>query len=104
MVQTILGIVAIGLFVGTTAFAQGHGVCTHEDAIEADKGLDSLSDWRHVYEPLKYYSHCDNGARAEGSSDKIASLLVNHCDSVEKLLHLWRLYPELVRFVLGHEG
>ncbi len=102
MVQTILGIVAIGFLVGTTASAQAHEVCTHEDAIQADKSLDSLSDWRHVYESFKHYSHCDDGALAEGYSDKIASLLVNHWDSVEELLHLWRAHPQFGRFVLAH--
>src|SRR6266852_666382 len=102
MRATICGIIAIGFFVGTTASAQGHGVCTREDAILADKSLDSLSDWRHVYESFKHYSHCDDGAIAEGYSDKIASLLVNHWDSVEELLHLWRAHPQFGRFVLAH--
>jgi hypothetical protein len=102
MVQTILGTIAIGFFVAATAFAQGHRVCTHEDTIQAEKSLDGLSDWGHVYESFKHYSHCDDGAIAEGYSGKIASLLVNHWDSVEELFHLWRAHPQFGRFVLAH--
>jgi hypothetical protein len=102
MVQTILGTIAIGFFVAATAFAQGQGICTHEDAIQAEKTLDSLSDWCHVYESFKHYSHCDDGAIAEGYSDKIASLLATHWDAAEELFHLWRAHPQFGRFVLAH--
>jgi hypothetical protein len=102
MRATILGIIAIGLLFGTTASAQEHRVCTDEDAILADKSVDSLNDWRHVYESFKRFRQCDDGAIAEGYSDKIASLLVNRWDSVGQLFHLWRAHPQFGRFVLAH--
>lgn len=55
-----------------------------------------------MYESFKRYGHCDDGAIAEGYSDKIASLLVNNWASVEELFHLWRAHPQFDRFVLAH--
>jgi len=98
----ILGIVAIGFLIGPAAAAQGQRVCTHEDADRADKSLDGLNDWHHVYESFKRYAHCDDGAIAEGYSDKIASLLVDRWASVGELFHLWRTHPQFGRFVLAH--
>ena len=99
---TILGIIAIVFLAGTTASAHGQQVCTQKDAIQADKSLDGLRDWPHVYESFKRYSHCDDGAIGEGYSDKITILLVNRWDSAEELFDLWRAHPQFGRFVLFH--
>jgi len=51
---------------------------------------------------FKHHGHCDDGAIAEGYSDKIVSLLVNRWGSVEELFHLWRTHPEFGRFITAH--
>jgi hypothetical protein len=102
MPPVILAIVAVGLLIGPAEAAQGQRVCTPEAAEEADNSLDGLNDWHRVYESFKRYAHCDDGAIAQGYSDKIAHLLADRWVSVEELFHLWRAHPRFGRFVLSH--
>ena len=92
----------IGFLICPAAAAQGQRVCTLEDADQANKGLGGVNDWHHVYESFERYAHRDDGAIAEGYSDKIASLLVDRWASVKELFHLWRAHPQFSRFVLAH--
>ena len=102
MRATILATIAFGFLVGPSASAQGHRTWTREEAIEADKSLDSLSDWRHVYESFKRHGHCDDGAIAEGYSEAVARLLAGHWDDLPLLLRYTRQDPNFERFILHH--
>lgn len=63
--------------------------CTPKDATAADALVDHLDSWEKVNETLTRYGHCDDGQIAEGNSESIARLLVDH----------WKLLPELAAMI-----
>lgn len=107
----ILPAIAISIFValGPSVAQEFKGApwvsatrCSDQDAIDADKDLDRLTNWAAVYRTFKLYKQCDDGAIAEGYSDAVAKLLVNRWQALRDLANLSQQHPEFERFVLWH--
>ena len=60
-------------------------VCTRETAIQAEATIDSMNSWNTLYSAYKKFSQCDDGAIAEGFSDVIVRLLIEHPISFKPL-------------------
>lgn len=84
-------------------FATAHArPCTSRDAEAADQAVDSLTSWAAVDRNFRKYGHCDDGSIAEGNSDAIARLLVDHWLTLDKLGELTRNHLPLRAYVLRH--
>lgn len=92
------------LFFMTSAFADDPGTkrCTQAEATQAEKEADSLKDWDQVYRAYKRFSHCDDGAIAEGYSDSVTKLLADDWKSFNRLLVLTNRNKGFRSFVLKH--
>lgn len=86
---------------GDARAAQVHG-CSPKDAEAADAAVDSLDSWKKLDWAFKKYGHCDDGSIAEGNSEAVARLLVDHWDTLPSLVTLVKRDPALKQFVLRH--
>ncbi|SMC16404.1 hypothetical protein SAMN02745857_00179 [Andreprevotia lacus DSM 23236] len=77
-------------------------ICTPRQAEAADAMVDRLDSWSRVAQMRTRYGHCDDGAIAEGNSEAIARLLVDHWASLPQLVSLIRRDSALQPFVLRH--
>lgn len=93
-------LVALGAMPQRKAAVSKH--CTDEQAIQADKEVDSLYDWDRVYGSFRKFSQCDDGAIAEGYSDSVTKLLANKWSAFGRLLTLARTDKSFQKFVLRH--
>ena len=94
----------LALAFGLNAFASDGSKkpCTKSEAIQADKEVDSLSDWGHVYRSYRKFSQCDDGAIGEGYSDAVGKLLTNDWGRLNNLLALTKSDKGFQRFVIKH--
>lgn len=76
--------------------------CTPQEADAADAAVDGLDSWTKVARTFQQYGHCDEGSIAEGNSEAIARLLVDHWGTAPSLARLVRRDPALKRFILRH--
>lgn len=76
--------------------------CTPEQAEAADELIDHLDSWEKVDNARKKFGDCDDGSIAEGNSEAVARLLVDHWNTLPKLAELIRHDPPLKQFVLRH--
>ena len=97
-------IAVLALAVGMNAFAgdASKKPCTKSEAMQAEKEVDSLSDWDHVYRSYKKFSQCDDGAIGEGYSDAVGKLLANDWGQLNRLLALTKTDKGFQRFVVKH--
>lgn len=77
-------------------------VCSERDATAADAMVDHLDSWAQVSTTFTKYGQCDDGEIAEGNSEVIARLLVDHWDTLPQLGTLIRHDPQLKGFILRH--
>jgi len=77
-------------------------VCTPKDATAADALVDHLNSWAKVKETFTKYGHCDDGQIAEGNSEAVARLLVDHWKSLTSLVPMFKDDPSFKSFVLRH--
>jgi len=77
-------------------------VCTKEEAFQAENDTDNLKDWESVYRSFKRFSHCDNGAIAEGYSVAVGRLLADYWKQFKRLQTLCLKNKEFRRFVIKH--
>jgi hypothetical protein len=91
-------------FMGSNVLAQDSAKrqCTRQEAIQAEKTVDSLKQWGQVYHSYRKYSQCDDGAIAEGYSDAIGKLLANDWSHFNGLLALTKTDKPFQEFVLRH--
>lgn len=92
------------LFLMASAFADDAPTnkCTKAEAMQAEKEADSLKSWDQVYRAYKRFSHCDDGAIAEGYSDSVTKLLADDWKSFNRLLALSNRSRGFRNFVLKH--
>lgn len=97
-------IVLLVLTLGVNAFARDASKkpCTKSEAIQAEKEVDSLVDWDHVYRSYRAFSQCDDGAIGEGYSDVIGKLLANDWRNVHRLVTLTKADKGFQGFVVKH--
>lgn len=100
--------IAIGAFAVALALALGEARadqgkrCTPKDAEAADAAVDRLDSWQKLDWAFRKYGHCDDGSIAEGNSEAVARLLVDHWDTLPALVTLVKHDPPLKQFVLRH--
>ncbi len=95
-----LGLV-ITLFSGPLGYGQQRA-CTGAEARRAEAEAVTLRTWDALYRSYKLYRQCDDGAIAEGYSESVARILVDHWDTLPQLAHLAKEDAEFRRFVMGH--
>jgi hypothetical protein len=68
--------------------------CTSQEEQTALNAIDHLKSWDDIHLAFKNFGHCDDGAIAEGYSDKVVTLLDRNWRSVTILNRLGRLDPK----------
>jgi len=76
--------------------------CTPAQAERADTEIDRLHAWDDLYKWYKAYQHCDDGVLAEGYSEAVARVLVDHWSTLPRLAQLGRKSADFRKFVLLH--
>jgi len=76
--------------------------CTREEAMAAERVAAQLSRWNDIFDTYHRYSHCDDGAIAEGFTDSIARLLASKWDSLPEMAAIADKNPGFKAFVLRH--
>ncbi|MBM7131072.1 hypothetical protein ISS99_16225 [Dyella mobilis] len=76
--------------------------CSASQAETADSAVDTLDSWQAVAAYRAKFAQCDDGSIAEGSSEAVARLLVDHWDTLPELSRLMAKTPSLRPFVLRH--
>ncbi|AMO49064.1 hypothetical protein [Kosakonia oryzendophytica] len=97
--KKVIFVLFCGIF---TAFSTWAKTCTPADAKAADMAVDSLDTWMAVNQNRINYGHCDQGDIAEGNSEAIVHLLVDHWDSLADLKALLPKNPALKAYVFRH--
>lgn len=77
-------------------------VCLSAQADVASDLVDHLDSWRSVAAYFKSYRQCDEGSIAEGSSEAVARLLVDHWNTLPKLQQQIESDSALRSFVVAH--
>jgi hypothetical protein len=98
-VRTFFFVLAFGL--GGACDARDKA-CSPKDAAAADAAVDGLDSWAKVERASKKYGHCDDGSIAEGNSEAVARLLVDHWPTLPLLADLVKRDPALKKFILRH--
>jgi len=78
--------------------------CSETEAMAAEDEAGSLKSWQDIYSSYKKYSHCDDGAIAEGYDDSITILLANNWGSLKDLKRLVEIDKDFLKFILRHTG
>ena len=76
--------------------------CTSDEAYRAETEADRLNTWEVLYQSYKRFSHCDDGAIAEGYSDSIGRLLADDWKDISSLVKLCRSDSNFEKFVARH--
>jgi hypothetical protein len=64
--------------------------------------IGTLQTWDALYKSFKSYAHCDDGAVAEGYSESVARILVDHWSTLPRVAYLAKENVDFRRFVLKH--
>lgn len=59
--------------------------CTKEEAKSAEAVAATAVSWRQLHQQFESYSHCDDGAIAEGFSESVSLLLANRWRDIHQL-------------------
>lgn len=89
-------------FVVTPCCVQAESPSTVCSPARADEKVDTLDSWSAISDYYGAYGQCDDGSIAEGSSEAVARLLVDHWDTLPVLARLIDGDPPLEPFVLRH--
>ena len=76
--------------------------CSDTEAQRAESEAVMLRSWDDLYESYKRYKHCDDGAIAEGYSEAVARILVDHWNTLSRLADITHKDTDFRRFVLKH--
>jgi hypothetical protein len=75
--------------------------CSTVEAQRAET-QETLRSWDVLYRSYKLFRACDDGAIAEGYSEAVARILVDHWSTLPRLVSLAKNDSEFRRFVLKH--
>lgn len=98
---SVIVVVSVFLLQNSSVSAQ-HRECTTTEAQRADSEADTLKSWETLYKSYKRYGHCDDGAIAEGYSESVARILVDHWNTLSQLAPHANKDAKFLRFVLSH--
>ena len=76
--------------------------CTVAQAEKAEQEADGLRTWDALYKSFHRFSHCDDGAIAEGYSESVARILADHWEALPRFAVLPSNDKPFQKFVLGH--
>lgn len=76
--------------------------CTEAQGGRAEAEADGLRTWDALYKSYELYRSCDDGAIAEGYSESVARILVDHWNTLPRLADLGKKSSEFRQFVLKH--
>jgi hypothetical protein len=76
--------------------------CTKSDERAALDAVPAASTWQQIYAAYRRYGHCDDGAIAEGFSDRVVHLLASDWESVSELGRMVAADAPFRAFVLRH--
>jgi hypothetical protein len=78
--------------------------CTAAEAqrAEAEALAETLHTWDSLHNSYTAYRQCDDGVIAEGYSESVARILVDHWSTLPRLAYLGRKDTGFRRFVLAH--
>jgi len=76
--------------------------CSLEEARSAEEGADRVKSWTNLHQAFKQFGHCDDGAIAEGYSDRVVEMLANRWKTLSELNALFAANPEFGDFVIRH--
>jgi hypothetical protein len=82
-------------------YAEDHR-CSMIEAQHAEAEADTLRTWSALYNSYKKYRQCDDGAIAEGYSESVARILVDHWDTLPTLVQLVKQTIGFQQFVVKH--
>ncbi len=85
-----------------TPFAAYAIECAHEEAIAAEGVAARLMSWKQVFDAFERFSHCDDGAIAEGFTNSVVRLLATNWQSLPDVPALDEKNPAFRTFVLSH--
>jgi len=100
-VVPMIFICLVGIFLADTAHAQKHACTTAEGRRVVDEA-DRLRTWNALYKSYSLYRQCDDGAIAEGYSESVARILVDHWKTLPELDLLTKKDAGFRHFVLLH--
>ncbi len=106
MVRSTAAVAAISICLAATllvrtAQAQKH-TCTSAEGQRVMDEADRLRTWKALYKSYQLYRHCDDGAIAEGYSESVARILVDHWKTLPELDLLTKADASFRHFVLRH--
>lgn len=91
------------LIFSSTIWANGsQHPCSREQAMKAEAEAGNLNDANAIYQSYVRFSHCDDGAIAEGYSVSIVRLLTKNWSEFERLSQLTASNKKFERFILRH--
>jgi hypothetical protein len=93
-----LAIAGLTLFVASGAAQQIR--CSNTDARRAEAQAETLRSWDDLYKSYTFYRQCDDAAIAEGYSESVARILVDHWITLPRLAQLARKDNEFRHFVI----
>jgi len=93
---------AILLLSGIPTAAAQQSRCNAAEEQRAEIQADALRTWDALYKSYKLYGKCDDGAVAEGYSESVARILVDHWSTLPRMAHLAAEDAGFRRFVLTH--
>ncbi|HEY0281470.1 MAG TPA: hypothetical protein VGC27_02475 [Rhizomicrobium sp.] len=88
------------LFIAASVRASAY--CSDTDAARAIRIVYTIGTWENLNSYVRKYRDCDDGAVAEGNSDRVADLLARRWDTIGALVELTNGDPRFERFVLYH--
>jgi hypothetical protein len=94
-------VVLISLLLISIAHAQERP-CTREEELRALDEADTPRSWDALYKSYKLYRQCDDGAIAEGYSESVVRILVDHWSTLPRPSVLVRRDARFRRFVVNH--
>jgi hypothetical protein len=94
-------VIAVVISLDLTANAQKR-LCTKSEEFKAELEASRLHSWDDLYKSYKLYMQCDDGDIAEGYSESVARILVDHWNSLHRLQALGTKDGAFRRFVLKH--
>ncbi len=76
--------------------------CSTRESQRAEMEAGTLRSWDALYKSHRLYRQCDDGAIAEGYSESVARILVDHWGTLPRLAYLATKDRTFQHFVLRH--
>ncbi len=86
----------------TVISVSGWAECTKDEARQAETVAATLRSWADIYSSYKKFSHCDDGAIAEGYSESVTQMLANHWNQIGDLRNQISKDEKFEKFILKH--